>query len=63
VKPGGFILVDNVLWDGKVLDKNTSDPQTMGIINFNNMIQNEKNIIYEILPLRDGLMLIHKKIK
>src|SRR5664280_685686 len=63
VKPGGFILVDNVLWDGKVLDKNTSDQQTMGIINFNNMIQNEKNIDYEILPLRDGLMLIHKKIK
>jgi predicted O-methyltransferase YrrM len=35
----------------------------MGIINFNNMIQNEKNIDYEILPLRDGLMLIHKRIK
>jgi caffeoyl-CoA O-methyltransferase len=61
VKPGGFILVDNVLWSGKVLDKNTSDQQTIGIINFNNMIQNEKNIDYEILPLRDGLMLIHKR--
>jgi predicted O-methyltransferase YrrM len=63
VKPGGFILVDNVLWDGKVLDKETTDPQTIGIINFNNMIKNEKDIDYEILPLRDGLMLIHKKIK
>ncbi|MGC1389442.1 MAG: O-methyltransferase [Bacteroidales bacterium] len=63
VKPGGFILVDNVLWDGKVLEKETTDPQTIGIINFNNMIQNEKDIDYEILPLRDGLMLIHKKIK
>jgi caffeoyl-CoA O-methyltransferase len=62
VKPGGFIIIDNVLWDGKVLDKHTTDPQTIGIINFNNMIQNTKDIDYEILPLRDGLMIIRKKL-
>jgi caffeoyl-CoA O-methyltransferase len=61
VKHGGFILVDNALWDGKVLDKETTDPQTVGIINFNNMIKNKKDIDYEIMPLRDGLMVIHKK--
>jgi caffeoyl-CoA O-methyltransferase len=63
VKPGGFIIIDNVLWNGKVLDKHSTDPQTMGIINFNNLIQNTKDIDYEIFPLRDGLMLIYKKIK
>ena len=61
VKPGGFILVDNVLWGGKVLETGTIDPHTMGIINFNNLIQNETTIEDVIIPLRDGLMLIRKK--
>jgi caffeoyl-CoA O-methyltransferase len=61
VRPGGFILVDNVLWGGKVIEKETSDPQAMGIINFNNFIRNMKIINEVILPIRDGLMLIQKK--
>ena len=60
VKPGGFILADNVLWGEKVLDKETKDPQTRGIIDFNEMIKNENTIEKVILPLRDGLMLIRK---
>jgi caffeoyl-CoA O-methyltransferase len=61
VKPGGFILADNVLWGGKVIEDETNDPQTRGIINFNEMIQNEDKIDNIILPIRDGLMLIRKK--
>jgi caffeoyl-CoA O-methyltransferase len=61
VKPGGFILADNVLWSGKVLDNNTADPQARGIIDFNEMIRREMNIENVIMPLRDGLMLIRKK--
>jgi caffeoyl-CoA O-methyltransferase len=61
VKPGGFILADNVLWGGKVLEKETSDPQAIGIINFNNFIRNEIIIDYVIIPIRDGLMIIRKK--
>ncbi len=60
VKPGGFILADNVLWGGNVLDKNTRDPQARGIIEFNEMISRQKNIENLILPLRDGLMVIRK---
>ncbi len=41
--------------------KEVKDPQTKGIIDFNEMIENEKNIENVILPLRDGLMLIQKK--
>lgn len=63
VKPGGFILVDNVLWGGKVVEKETADPQARGIINFNTMIQSETLIEDIIIPLRDGLMLIRKKEK
>jgi caffeoyl-CoA O-methyltransferase len=58
--PGGFILADNVLWGGKVLDEETGDPQTRGIIEFNRMIRNNESVDKVILPLRDGLALIRK---
>jgi predicted O-methyltransferase YrrM len=61
VKPGGIILADNVLWGGKVLEKSITDPQTRGIIDFNEMIRKETVIENVILPIRDGLMIIRKK--
>ena len=61
VKPGGFILADNVLWGGQVLDNESNDPQTRGIINFNAMIRAESIIEEVIIPIRDGMMLIKKK--
>jgi predicted O-methyltransferase YrrM len=61
VKPGGFLIADNVLWGEKVLDNETTDPQTKGIINFNKMVRRETAVEEVILPIRDGLMLITKK--
>jgi caffeoyl-CoA O-methyltransferase len=61
VKPGGFILADNVLWGGQVLENETNDPQARGIINFNEMIRAESTIEEVIVPIRDGMMLIRKK--
>ena len=61
LKPGGFIIADNVLWGGKVLDMQTTDPQTRGIREFNKMIASRKDIEKIILPLRDGIMLLRKK--
>ena len=61
VKPGGFILADNVLWGGQVLERATSDQQARGIIDFNEMIRKETIIEDVIIPIRDGLMLIRKK--
>lgn len=60
VRPGGFIIADNVLWGGKVLENEVRDQQTKGIIEFNEMIRNQKNIENIILPIRDGVMLIRK---
>ncbi len=60
VRPGGFIVADNVLWGGKVFEKGTKDQQTKGIIDFNEMVKKQKNIENIILPLRDGIMLIRK---
>ena len=61
VKPGGFILVDNVMWGGQVIEKEITDPQALGIVNFNEMIRLETEIENVIIPIRDGLMLIRKK--
>jgi len=62
VRSGGFILADNVLWDEKVLeDPSKTDPTTRAIIEFNDLVGNDKRVVNLILPVRDGLMLIHKK--
>ena len=60
VRVGGYIIADNVLWGGKVYERDTKDPQTRGIIEFNAMIRKQKNIEVIILPLRDGVMVIRK---
>lgn len=62
VRPGGLILADNTLWDGKVLETpHHTDKQTIGIQEFNNMIAKDNRIEKVILPMRDGLTLIWKK--
>ena len=62
VRPGGMIIADNTLWDGKVLEEpHPSDKQTIGIQQFNDKIANDKRIEKVIIPLRDGLTLIMKR--
>ena len=62
VRPGGFILADNTIWGGKVLEPTAiSDRQTQGIIAFNESVKNDSRIEKVILPLRDGLTIIRKK--
>ena len=62
VRPGGLILADNVLWDGKVCqDPLPQDRQTLGIARFNDLIRDDRRVESVILPLRDGLNLIRKK--
>lgn len=62
VRPGGYILADNVLWNGKVVNESSSnDERTTGIKQFNEKIKNDPRVSQVILPIRDGLMLIRKK--
>lgn len=62
VKSGGYIIADNTLWSGKVLEKPIEeDFQTKGIIEFNSMIKNDDRVEKVILPLRDGMTVIRKK--
>ena len=61
LKPGGFILADNTLWDGHVVDPAYGhDHQTQGITDFNDYIVADSRVEQVILPLRDGLTLIRK---
>ena len=62
VRPGGLILADNVLWDGKVCqDPLPQDKQTLGIARFNDIVRDDPRVESVILPLRDGLNVIRKK--
>ena len=60
VKVGAFILADNVLWDGKVLDSDTKDPQTVAVIDFNHHVHTDSRVENVLLPIRDGIMLLRK---
>ncbi len=61
VRPGGYILADNVLWDGKVwLNPLPQDKQTQGIAAFNSIVARDPRVESVILPVRDGLNLIRK---
>ena len=61
VRPGGFILADNTLWDGHVLEvPRSADKQTQGIEDFNDYVARDERVERVILPLRDGLTLIRK---
>ena len=62
VRPGGLILADNTLWDGKVLETpHHTDKQTIGIQQFNDMLAKDNRVEKVILPIRDGLTMIWKK--
>ena len=59
---GGFIVADNTLWDGHVIDQSYDrDPQTRGIESFNDFLMHDDRVEQVILPLRDGLTLIRKR--
>tara|TARA_B100000073_G_C23300692_1_gene398508 strand:- start:27 stop:536 length:510 start_codon:yes stop_codon:yes gene_type:complete len=58
LKKGGVILIDNVLWSGKVLEKiKKNDHETQAIIKLNQMIANDTRVNNMLLPLRDGVMI------
>ena len=57
---GGYILADNTLWDGHVVEEQTHDAQTEGIRAFNDLVAQDNRVEKVILPLRDGLSIIRK---
>ena len=61
LNPNGYILADNTLWDGHVVEEvKEHDLQTQGIMQFNDFVAADKRVEKVILPLRDGLTIIRK---
>jgi len=60
VKKGGFIITDNVLWSGKVLE-DKADSETQAIKDFNRKMLDDKRVENVLFPIRDGLMICRKK--
>lgn len=60
VNPRGFIIADNVLWSGKVLDKSKNDTDTTAIRDFNMQVHNDSRVQNVLFPIRDGLMILRK---
>ncbi|AKD03325.1 O-methyltransferase [Pontibacter korlensis] len=63
VRPGGYIIADNVLWSGKVLEKYRKklDEDTKAVLDFNLYVHQDERVENILLPVRDGLMIARKK--
>ena len=62
LRKGGYIIADNTLWDGHVLEEaSPADRQTAGIAAFNDMVAADERVEKVMLPIRDGLTIIRKK--
>ncbi|MFQ3215314.1 MAG: caffeoyl-CoA O-methyltransferase [Marivirga sp.] len=63
LRKGGYIIIDNVLWSGKVLDKNRKklDKDTKAIMDFNSYVHADERVQNVLFPIRDGLMILRKK--
>lgn len=61
IRQGGFLLADNILWDGKVAGGDTRDETARVLRSFNENIHADPRVENIVLPLRDGLMLVRKR--
>lgn len=61
MRPGAFLLADNVLWDGKVASGNERDETARALRAFNDFVHHDQRVENLLLPLRDGLMLVRKR--
>ena len=60
VRSGGFILADNVLWSGRVLDPDVNDKETISLLNFSKFVAADPVVEQVLLPVRDGIMVVRK---
>ncbi len=62
LRQGGYIIADNTLWDGHIVDTAyDKDKQTIGVRQFNETVAQDERVEQVILPVRDGLTIIRKR--
>lgn len=61
VRVGGLVVIDNVLWHGKVADPLVNDPKTISIRNFNQKLVEDKRVSISMVPIGDGMTICRKR--
>ena len=61
LRPGGVIMVDNTLWDGRVADPEVGDPDTQALRHFNERLHRDERVDLSLVPIGDGLTLARKR--
>ena len=61
LRPGGALIVDNLLWHGQVLDPNDHDPTTQGVCELPRLLTRDAGWISTLIPLRDGLLIAYRQ--
>jgi caffeoyl-CoA O-methyltransferase len=61
LRPGGLLLVDNTLWSGRVADPGVTDPDTMALRQFNELLHRDERVDLSLVPIGDGLTLARKR--
>ena len=61
LRPGGLLAIDNIFWEGAVVNPESREAETTAIRQLNNMVKNDSRVDLSILPMADGLLLVRKK--
>lgn len=61
LRPGGILIIDNMLWHARIFDKSDISPATAGIKDFTNVITHDPDWIVNLIPVRDGVIVALKK--
>ncbi len=61
LRPAGVLITDNIIWHGRIFDKNDRSVQTNGVREFTRMLSQDPNWIVSVMPIRDGVMVAYKK--
>lgn len=61
LRSGGLLIIDNMLWHGRIFDPDDRSPATLGVHEFTNQITNDPDWIFTLAPMRDGMIVAYKK--
>ena len=56
LRVGGMILIDNMLWHGRIFDSADNDPSTQGVREFTRQLQSDSDFVFQLVPVRDGVI-------
>ncbi|HEX9092203.1 MAG TPA: hypothetical protein VF831_11980, partial [Anaerolineales bacterium] len=57
LRPGGVLIVDNLLWHGQVVDQNDQEPSTQGVRELTRILTTDPNWVSTVIPIRDGMLI------